>query len=263
MLSIEDLTLCSFSHELPHHTVSFSQEWVFLLFCSYFLTLQVAFILKTIELPTLWCHYNLIIIKRRKHDLHLKTKNRPKKTKKKWENILPLLKNKKWVVEYPYICGVKRSHSHKLHKKVKIGGKIQLFIFLQFFSNMSNRVKYDSIENITLQCPFVCGYLSQSVPPFFQHDRRTATKFCKHYVDWSGNHWNLKKCVPPHPRGDFRGSKYKKSGKLHELPRKLIIICFTSPHPYTNWWGGAGGGLGREGGRDGCDDNYEVGAYGM
>ena len=50
-----------------------------------FLTLQVAFILKTIELPTLWYHYNLIIVKRKKHDLHLKTKNSPKKLKNKVE----------------------------------------------------------------------------------------------------------------------------------------------------------------------------------
>ena len=49
-------------------------------FILHFLTLQVVFILKTIELPTLWYHYNFIIVKRKKHDLHLKTKIRPKNT---------------------------------------------------------------------------------------------------------------------------------------------------------------------------------------
>ena len=51
-------------------------------FILHFLTLQVVFILKTIELPTLWYHYNFIIVKRKKHDLHLKTKILPKNTTK-------------------------------------------------------------------------------------------------------------------------------------------------------------------------------------
>ena len=54
-------------------------------FILHFLTLQVVFILKTIELPTLWYHYNFIIVKRKKHDLHLKTKIRPNNTNKKVE----------------------------------------------------------------------------------------------------------------------------------------------------------------------------------
>ena len=42
-----------------------------------------------------------------------------------------------------------------------------------------------------------------------------------------------KKIEPPHPRGGgvgggVWGSKLKKSGKLHELPRKSINIFFTS-----------------------------------
>ena len=98
-------------------------------FILHFLILQVVFILKTIELPTLWYHYNFIIVK--KKWFAPENKNSPKKFKKKWENILPLLKNKKWVVEYPYICAVKRSHTHKLHTQVKIGGKIQ-FCFTIF-----------------------------------------------------------------------------------------------------------------------------------
>ena len=51
-------------------------------FILHFLKLQVVFILKTIELPTLWYHYNFIIVKRKKLDLHLKTKIGPKNTKK-------------------------------------------------------------------------------------------------------------------------------------------------------------------------------------
>ena len=50
-------------------------------FSLHFLTLQVVFILKTIELPTLWYDYNFIIVKKKKHDLHLKTKIHPKNKK--------------------------------------------------------------------------------------------------------------------------------------------------------------------------------------
>ena len=34
-------------------------------FILHFLTLQVVFVLRTIELPTLWYHYNFIIVKRK------------------------------------------------------------------------------------------------------------------------------------------------------------------------------------------------------
>ena len=69
-------------------------------------------------------------------------------------------------------------------------------------------------------------------------------------------------------------SKFKKSGKFHELPRKSIIFFLpTTPHPYPTGGEGLGVNIGGREGRDGweggtdrregCDGNYEVGAYGM
>ena len=57
------------------------------------------------------------------------------------------------------------------------------------------------------------------------------------------------------------GAKFQKSGKFHELPRKSIHCCL--PPPPTQQVGGGlgvniGGTDGREGGREGCDGNYEV-----
>ena len=59
-------------------------------------------------------------------------------------------------------------------------------------------------------------------------------------------------------QGNWGGSKFQKSGKFHELPRKLIHCCLPPP-PLPNWWGGGvrsqnwrdgweGGTDGREGG---------------
>ena len=70
---------------------------------------------------------------------------------------------------------------------------------------------------------------------------------------------------PPHsgggvPRGIGGGSQFQKSGKFHELPRKLIHCCLPPPTPTQlvggggrsqNWRDGWEGGTdGREGGRD-------------
>ena len=82
---------------------------------------------------------------------------------------------------------------------------------------------------------------------------------------------NNKIVDPPHsggvPREIGGGSKFQKSGKFHELPRKSIHCCLPHPppHPYPtggggvrsqNWRDGREGGTG--GGREGCDGNYEV-----
>ena len=85
--------------------------------------------------------------------------------------------------------------------------------------------------------------------------------------------------IHPTPGGGFPGelegggSKFQKSGKFHELPRKSIHCCLPPPpHPYPTGGGGLGvkieGTDGREGlmggreglmgGREGCDGNYEV-----
>ena len=82
---------------------------------------------------------------------------------------------------------------------------------------------------------------------------------------------NKKMVDPPHSGGGGSqgnwggGAKFQKSGKFHELPRKLINCCLPPPPPLPNrWWGlgvKIGGTDGREGlmgGREGCDGNYEV-----
>ena len=79
---------------------------------------------------------------------------------------------------------------------------------------------------------------------------------------------NTKIVDPPHsgggvPRGIGRGAKFQKSGKFHELPKKSINCCLPHPHPTPTQQ--VGGGVrsqnwrdGWEGGREGCDGNYEV-----
>ena len=65
--------------------------------------------------------------------------------------------------------------------------------------------------------------LSVCTPPFFRHDRRTATKFGTHSGRY-GTHSELKKITHPTPEGchvGVGGSKNQKSGKC-ELPRKSI-----------------------------------------
>ena len=62
-------------------------------------------------------------------------------------------------------------------------------------------------------CVFVCVYAyvracvrarvraCVRAPLFFRHDRRAATKFGTHYVDWSGNDSSSPKLIWPTPEG--------------------------------------------------------------
>ena len=69
----------------------------------------------------------------------------------------------------------------------------------------------------------VCVCVCLSVTPFFRHDRVTATKFGTH-VRIDPGIIRTKKQLTHHTLGglswDIRGSKIRKSGTCHELPRK-------------------------------------------
>ena len=89
------------------------------------------------------------------------------------------------------------------------------------YSNQYSLFSTQPIYYIKLQSPFVCGCVCVcvcvSVPPFFRHDRLTATKFGTH--------------------GDFRGgSKIQKSGKCHELPKNQYIFLPSHPTRGRRGW---------------------------
>ena len=81
--------------------------------------------------------------------------------------------------------------------------------------------------------PSVCVCVCLSVPLFFRHDRRTATKFgtqMRFDLGIIRTETNLTHPTPEGPMGDFRGSKIQNSRKFNFNP--------PPPDPYPTRGGG-------------------------